>query len=77
VRAAREESLPASKGRLRGDVLFFPNRYFDLWVALVGNLNQLRKRIFGGLKAYLRATDHTSSNIISRDSWAIDRIKTM
>jgi NADH:ubiquinone oxidoreductase subunit 5 (subunit L)/multisubunit Na+/H+ antiporter MnhA subunit len=28
-----------------------------------------RKRIFGGLKAYLRATDHTSSNIISRDFW--------
>jgi hypothetical protein len=26
------------------------------------------KRTFGGLKAYLRATDHTSSNIISRDS---------
>jgi hypothetical protein len=26
-----------------------------------------RKRILGGLKAYLRATDHTSSNIISRD----------
>jgi hypothetical protein len=26
------------------------------------------KRIFGGLKAYLRATDHTSSNIISRVS---------
>jgi hypothetical protein len=25
------------------------------------------KRTFGGLKAYLRATDHTSSNIISRD----------
>jgi hypothetical protein len=25
------------------------------------------KRIFGGLKAYLRATDHTSSNIISRE----------
>jgi hypothetical protein len=26
-----------------------------------------RKHTFGGLKAYLRATDHTSSNIISRD----------
>jgi hypothetical protein len=26
-----------------------------------------RKRIFGGLKAYLQAMDHTSSNIISRD----------
>jgi mevalonate pyrophosphate decarboxylase len=26
------------------------------------------KRIFGGLKAYLRATDHTSSNIIIRVS---------
>jgi hypothetical protein len=26
-----------------------------------------RKRTFGGLKAYLRATDHTSNNIISRD----------
>jgi hypothetical protein len=25
------------------------------------------KRTFGELKAYLRATDHTSSNIISRD----------
>jgi hypothetical protein len=25
------------------------------------------KRILGGLKAYLRATDHTCSNIISRD----------
>jgi hypothetical protein len=27
-----------------------------------------RKRISGGLKAYLRATDHTSSNIISREN---------
>jgi hypothetical protein len=26
-----------------------------------------RKRILGGLKAYLQATDYTSSNIISRD----------
>jgi hypothetical protein len=26
-----------------------------------------RKRTFGGLKAYLRATNHTCSNIISRD----------
>jgi hypothetical protein len=26
------------------------------------------KAYFGGLKLYLRATDHTSSNIISRDS---------
>jgi hypothetical protein len=26
-----------------------------------------KKTYFGGLKAYLRATDHTSSNIISRD----------
>jgi hypothetical protein len=25
------------------------------------------KRTFGGLKAYLRATNHTSSNIISRN----------
>jgi hypothetical protein len=29
------------------------------------------KRTFGGLKAYLRATDHTSSNIISRDKGVI------
>jgi hypothetical protein len=33
----------------------------------VGNLVFERKRILGGLKAYLRATDHTSSNIISRE----------
>jgi hypothetical protein len=46
ARAAREESLPASKGRLRGDVLFFPNRYFNLWVVLVGNFNQWKKRIY-------------------------------
>jgi hypothetical protein len=26
-----------------------------------------RKHIFGGLKSYLRAMDHTSGNIISRD----------
>jgi hypothetical protein len=31
------------------------------------NKKTLRKRILGGLKAYLRATDHTSTNIISRD----------
>jgi hypothetical protein len=37
-------------------------------MALVGNLVlDRRKRILGGLKTYLRATDHTSSNIISRD----------
>jgi hypothetical protein len=35
-------------------------------VVAVGNFIG-RKRIFGGLKAYLRAADHTSSNIISRD----------
>jgi hypothetical protein len=40
---------------------------FDLWVAYVGKFIFERKRILGGLKAYLRATDHTSSNIISRD----------
>jgi hypothetical protein len=28
--------------------------------------------ILDGLKAYLRTTDHTSSNIISRDSWTVD-----
>jgi hypothetical protein len=40
---------------------------FDLPVVLVRNFAMERKRILGGLKAYLRATDHTSSNIISRD----------
>jgi hypothetical protein len=35
----------------------------------VANYVEVRKHIFGGLKAYLRATDHTSSNIISRDMW--------
>jgi hypothetical protein len=45
---------------LRRDLLRYRKRfgYFEL---------QRRKRILGGLKAYLRATDHTSSNIISRD----------
>jgi hypothetical protein len=33
----------------------------------VGKFMFGQKRIFDGLKAYLRATDHTSSNIISRD----------
>jgi hypothetical protein len=37
-------------------------------MALVGNLVlDRRKHILGGLKTYLYATDHTSSNIISRD----------
>jgi hypothetical protein len=42
---------------------------------LVGGQNRQKKfgwkRIFGGLKAYLRATDHTSSNIISRDGYLL------
>jgi hypothetical protein len=46
--------------------LFFLTVFFDLPVALVGNFVFRRKRILGGLKTYLRATDHTSSNIISR-----------
>jgi hypothetical protein len=37
-------------------------------MALVSNLVFAKeKRILGGLKAYLRATDHTCSNIISLD----------
>jgi hypothetical protein len=54
--------------KLRFDVfLFFLTVFSDLPVVLVGNFVFRRKRILGGLKAYLRATDHTSSNIISRD----------
>jgi hypothetical protein len=45
------------------------NRFFDLPVALVGNLVFERKRIYSWLKAYFIDTDHTSSNIISRDPW--------
>jgi hypothetical protein len=61
-----------NRGRRQGS--FFSNRYFlgckgcfDLPVVLVSNFVFRRKRILGELKAYLRATDHTSSNIISRD----------
>jgi hypothetical protein len=45
-------------------------QYVIRWEGKIGKKNIGRKRILGGLKAYLRATDHTSSNIISRDMWA-------
>jgi hypothetical protein len=45
---------------------FLLNRFFNLWVAAVGNFIRW-KRILGGSKAYLRVTDHTYSNIISRE----------
>jgi hypothetical protein len=48
-------------------ISFFLTVYSDLPIALVGNFVFRQKRILGELKAYLRATDHTSSNIISRD----------
>jgi hypothetical protein len=40
--------------------------YAILWKGKTGKKNQT-KTYFGGLKAYLRATDHTSSNIIRRE----------
>jgi hypothetical protein len=49
------------------------NRYVVFWciMGFGGRAKPVKenpiKRIFGGLKAYLRATNHTCSNIISRD----------
>jgi hypothetical protein len=53
-------------------VILCPTVFSDLLVVLVDNFMFGRKRTFGGLKTYLRATDHTSSNIISRDELKID-----
>jgi hypothetical protein len=41
-------------------------QYVIQWEGKTGNKSQT-KTYFGELKTYLRATDHTSSNIISRD----------
>jgi hypothetical protein len=40
---------------------------FSAWYEENVSASQEKKAYLGGLKAYLRATDHTSSNIISRD----------
>jgi hypothetical protein len=43
--------------------------YYVIWrEGKIGKKRLDGKRILGGLKAHLRATDHTSSNIISRDN---------
>jgi hypothetical protein len=55
----------------RSFFMFWLDRFltygWQWWVIFFG-----RKYTFGGLKAYLRATDHTSSNIISRD-WYVQK----
>jgi hypothetical protein len=55
-------------GRKTNEPVSWYFMYYEIWwEGKIRKKNIRLKRIFGGLKAYLRATDHTSSNIISRE----------